>query len=164
MQPRFTKDFLSACRRLGLHTLLETCGCGETAALLDIAELCDMLFFDVKLMDPEKHRYWTGADNRVILKNLRLLCARGFAERITVRTPCIPGVNDTPEEIRAIARFIHGLGVSRMQLLPYNPMSGEKYKWISADFALDGCVPRDKSHYAALNQLAAQEGLAVLHE
>ncbi|MFR1103289.1 MAG: glycyl-radical enzyme activating protein [Acutalibacteraceae bacterium] len=164
MQPRFTKDFLSACRRLGLHTLLETCGCGETAALLDIAELCDMLFFDVKLMDPEKHRYWTGADNRVILENLRLLCARGFAERITVRTPCIPGVNDTPEEIRAIARFIRGLGVSRMQLLPYNPMSGEKYKWISADFALDGCAPRDKSHYAALNQLAAQEGLAVLHE
>ena len=162
MQPRFTADFLGACQRLGIHTLLETCGHGDRAALLEIADRCDMIYYDIKLLDPEKHREWTGVSNRVILENLSALCSAGAAEKITVRVPCIPGINDATEDIKAIARYIKALGIQRLQLLPYNPMAGEKYKWISAEYALSGSEPRDKAYYELLNQTAEQEGLTVL--
>ena len=163
-QPRFTADFLRTCKQLGVHTLLETCGQGSKTDLLEIAPACDMFFFDVKLMDPDKHREWTGAANKTILGNLRALCGAGAAEKITVRTPCIPGVNDTPEEIRAIASHVKSLGIRRMQLLPYNPMSGEKYKWIGKNYTLADRQPRDKEHYEMLEQIVEQEGLTVPRE
>lgn len=164
MQPEFTLAFLSACQSLGVHTLLETCGHGRQADLLEIAAHCDMIYFDLKLMDPQKHKEWIRVDNRVILQNLEALCAAGYTERVTVRTPCIPGVNDSPDEIRAIARYAKGLGISHMQLLPYNPMAGEKYKWIGAGYTLSDREPRDKSYYESLNQAARQEGMTLLEE
>jgi pyruvate formate lyase activating enzyme len=164
MQARFTLAFLKECQRLGIHTLLETCGYGEQAAWLDIAEYCDILFYDVKLMDSDKHKEWTGVGNELILDNLRALCNAGFTDKITLRIPCIPGVNDSTGEIAAIARYAKGLGIERMQLLPYNPMSGEKYKWLGADYTLTGKEPRDKEYYEALNQAAEREGLTVIRE
>lgn len=164
MQPGFTLTFLTACQALGVHTLLETCGHGSRTELLEIAVHCDMIYFDLKLMDPQKHKEWVGVDNRVILQNLEALCAAGHTERITVRTPCIPGVNDSHEEIRALARYARGLGISQMQLLPYNPMAGEKYKWIGAGYALSDREPRDKAYYESLDQTAGQEGMTLLRE
>ena len=164
MQPGFTLTFLTACQALGVHTLLETCGHGSRTELLEIAVHCDMIYFDLKLMDPQKHKEWVGVDNRVILQNLEALCAAGHAERVTVRTPCIPGVNDSHEEIRALARYARGLGISQMQLLPYNPMAGEKYTWIGAGYALSDREPRDKAYYESLDQTAGQEGMTLLRE
>lgn len=162
MQPSFTADFLRSCQKLGIHTLLETCGYGGRNALLEIEKLCDSIYYDIKLMDPEKHREWTGATNRVILENLSALCALGASHKITVRVPCIPGVNDTPEEIKAIAEFTASLGISKIQLLPYNPMAGEKYKWIGSPYSLSGREPRDKAYYEMLSQTAQREGITVL--
>lgn len=160
-QPRFTAAFLRECRLRGIHTLLETCGHGDKSALLEIASYCNMIFYDVKLLDATKHQEWTGITNHVVLENLEALCAAGAADKITVRTPCIPGVNDMPREIGAIARHVRKLGISRMQLLPYNPMSGEKYKWISAGYTLSDREPRDNAYYELLNQAAEQEGVTV---
>ncbi len=162
LQPQFTLAFLSSCQALGVHTLLETCGHGSRRDLLKAAAHCDMIYFDLKLMDPQKHREWTGVDNQRILENLEALCAAGYAGRVTVRTPCIPGVNDSPQEIRAIARHVKRQGVSRMQLLPYNPIAGEKYKWTGGDYALAGREPRDKAYYEELNRAVQQEGLDLL--
>lgn len=164
MQPDFTLAFLAACQSLGVHTLLETCGYGSGSDMLKIAAHCDMVYFDLKLMDPQKHREWVGVSNQVILKNLGSLCANGYAGRITVRTPCIPGVNDSPGEIRPIARYAKSLGIPRMQLLPYNPMAGEKYKWIGKGYTMGDREPRDKAYYESLNCVAEQEGLALLRE
>lgn len=164
MQPDFTLAFLAACQSLGVHTLLETCGHGSRGDLLKIAAHCDMIYFDLKLMDPQKHKEWIGVSNQVILQNLEALCAAGYTQRITVRTPCIPGVNDSPDEIRAVARYAKSLGIPRMQLLPYNPMAGEKYKWIGQGYTLAGREPRDKAYYESLNRTAEQEGLTLLRE
>ena len=164
MQPRFTQALLAACQRRGIHTLLETCGYGDTAKLLEIADFCDMIYFDIKMMDPEKHRKWTGVSNQLIQENLGALCQAGHAGKITVRTPCIPNINDSADEIAAIAKFAKGLGIERIQLLPYNPMAGEKYNWIGEGYSLSDAAPRDKAYYEGLNQVAEKEGLTVLRE
>ena len=164
LQPRFTLDLLRACQQRGIHTLLETCGYGNTTELLDIANYCDMIYFDIKMMDPEKHKQWTGVSNQLIHGNLQALCQAGHTEKITVRTPCIPGVNDSDDEISSIAKFVKSLGIKQIQLLPYNPMAGEKYTWIGEGYSLSDATPRDKTYYEALNQTAEKEGLTVLRE
>ena len=164
MQPEFTYAFLKACKEKGIHTLMETCGFGSKEALLQIAEMCDMLYFDIKLADEEAHKEWTGVSNQQILKNLTALCENGHADKITIRVPCIPDVNDTQESIRAIALCAKQCGAKQIQLLPYNPMAGEKYKWIGADFALSDRTPRDKAYYDQLNDIAAECGLTVLRD
>lgn len=164
MQPDFTLAFLAACQSLGVHTLLETCGHGSRRELLKIAVHCNMIYFDLKLMDPQKHREWIGVSNQMILQNLEALCANGYTNLITVRVPCIPGVNDSSDEIRTVARYAKSLGIPRMQLLPYNAMAGEKYKWIGQDYTLADREPRDKAYYESLNCTAEQEGLTLLRE
>ncbi len=91
-QPEFLASCLRACRERGLHTAVDTCGLAPRDVVLEIAGLTDLVLFDIKQMDPEAHRRHTGADNRLILENLRLLSATGT--EIWVRVPLIPGVND----------------------------------------------------------------------
>lgn len=143
---------------------METCGFGSKEALLQIAEMCDMLYFDIKLAEAEAHKEWTGVSNQQILKNLTALCEHGHANKITIRVPCIPDVNDTQESIRAIALCAKQCGAKQIQLLPYNPMAGEKYKWIGADFTLSDRTPRNKAYYDQLNDVAAECGLTVLRD
>jgi pyruvate formate lyase activating enzyme len=128
-----------------------------------IAGVCSMVYFDIKIIDPGQHRQWTGLSNERILDNLRNLCSleeRG--RKILARVPCIPGVNDSAENIREIALFAASLGVESMQLLPYNIMAGEKYRWIGRDYSLDKIETRNRDYYEELNRLVETTGLTVL--
>ncbi len=109
----------------GVHLLLETSGAFDLArfdALL--APHLDAIYFDLKLFDDDAHRRLCGASNRHILENFRALSerARNGGPEVLPRVPLIPGVTSTPENLEAIAGFLRGLGVTRVALLPYNPM------------------------------------------
>jgi pyruvate formate lyase activating enzyme len=152
MQGEFTGALLKQCRELGIHGAVETCGQGTWEHLRQIADYCSLIFFDIKLLDSAAHKEWTGVPNAAILDNLRKLCTLGgMAEKIIIRVPCIPGVNDNPEHIQEIALFIRALGIRAMQLMPYNSMAGEKYRWIGKNYSLAGTESRDKSYYEELN-------------
>lgn len=88
-----------------------------------------MVYFDVKLADPELHRRHVGVDNRLILENLGKL-ARQIPRRLLVRVPLVPGVTDGRENLEAIAGLLRGFGLGRAALLPYNPL------WLSKRDAL----------------------------
>ena len=160
MQPEFTLALMTAFHELPVHTALETCGMGAEKSLLAIAEVTDLLFFDVKLLDDEKHRRFTGVSNKRILSNLRALCREErLRSRIYVRTPLIPGVNDSPEEIRAIAAFVSSLHITRMEALRYNAMADAKYEWLGEAYPLGSVQERDAAYDKELNSLIAQAGL-----
>ena len=118
-QPEFLRAALLACRSVGLHTAVETCGLARTEDLLAIVPGADLFLYDLKLMDEAKHRQHTGMSNGLILENLLALGRAGC--RIWIRVPVIPGINDSAEDLDATARFAATIpGVQRVDLLPYH--------------------------------------------
>jgi pyruvate formate lyase activating enzyme len=110
----------------GVHVLLDTSGYGEEWDLRLLLGRVDLVFFDLKLVDRDVHRRFTGCDNDLILSNLKVLSASG--KPFVIRVPLVPGVTDTDENLAAIAATVRGLpGLVRVDLLPYNRAAGAKY-------------------------------------
>ncbi len=124
----FSYNILLACQQRGIHTALETTGYARWEVMSRLADVTDLLLYDVKFADPEVHRRYTGVPNRPILSNLLKLAAEGH--NLEVRVTCIHGVNDSEEQIRATARLVKGFGVRRIALPPHNTAAGAKYKWL----------------------------------
>jgi pyruvate formate lyase activating enzyme len=86
----------------------------------------DLVFFDIKTIEPRKHREATGRPHRLIFENAKRI-ARNKPMR--VRVPLIPNFNDSPEDVRAIARFVkEEMGPIEIDLLPYNKLGEVKYE------------------------------------
>ena len=129
------------CREEGIHTCVETCGCVPSSALERVLPLTDLFYFDLKLMDGEKHREYTGRDNGQILSNARLLAGRGV--NLLFRQPLIPGVNDGEENVRATAAFLRSLGLPEpaLQLLPYHRLGAAKYAALEVPYSMEALPP-----------------------
>ncbi len=128
MHPEFLIEMLKACGEKGLHRAVDTCGFASAETLLEVAKYTDLFLYDLKLMDPVQHKKWTGVDNRLILKNLKILAETG--SKINIRIPLIKNVNTGSEEITEMARFICSLpGVKPLvNLLPYHNIASGKYR------------------------------------
>lgn len=126
---RFLSNLLQALRLQGIHTLLETCGYFKFEKFQELAlPHLDSIYYDVKLIDPDKHRRFCGADNGVILANLtKLVClSANYGLEILPRVPLIPGVTDCGSNLPAIAAFLEELGLKKVQLMAYNPLWHKK--------------------------------------
>jgi pyruvate formate lyase activating enzyme len=127
MQPAFLMALLKACGDLDLHRTVDTSGYADTQALLKAAGLAELFLYDLKHMDPEKHRRFTGVSNAKILANLKFLSRQKTA--IVIRFPIVPGFNDDAENIDRTGAFVASLpGVRRLNLLPYHCAAATKYK------------------------------------
>lgn len=125
-QPEFALELTRALRAAGIRVALETCGFASPAVFNALTSCVDLTYFDVKILDPERSRRWTGVDSAPILANLRRLCAQN--RPFVVRTPLIPGVNDSPTERTAIERLVDGVpSALGVEFLPYNVAAGAKY-------------------------------------
>jgi len=124
-QAGFLIKCLRECHRRGLRTAVDTCGLAPRDLLLEVAELSDLVLYDLKHMDSDRHRAETGAGNQVILDNLQVLSESGVD--IWVRVPLIPGFNDDRDNIERTATFLEGLPHShRVCLLPYHTLGAAK--------------------------------------
>ncbi len=126
-EPALYPDWCAALaeqlRAKGISVLLETAGNVPYDALSQMLPPLDAVYYDIKLMDPVLHRRYCGTDNGRILDNFRKLRQDAAEGRVTLlpRTPLIPGITDTEENLAAIAEFYRENGVRRCELLPYNP-------------------------------------------
>lgn len=137
-EPLSQPDFLLAClKRFGgkTHRAVQTSGFAPGSVFSRVLKNCEYMLFDLKHMDPLVHKHYTGIDNEQILANYRALTQSGI-DFIT-RIPLIPGVNDTAENLAATAAFMTDLGVSKIELLPYNTGAGAKYKGIGRQYRVD---------------------------
>ena len=129
----FLSELLAALKAHGVHTLLETCGLYDHDRFMTFVYPClDAIYFDIKIIHPERHQKYCGVDNQKILENFRrlsLVC-RSDGKILLPRTPLIPEITDTEENIRGIATFLKSLAVTQAALLPYNPLWHEKTKKI----------------------------------
>ena len=130
-EPLFQAAFVAEVmdRLDDLHVLLDTSGYGKRADFDRLAQRSDLIYFDLKLKDPEAHQSWTGADNAPILQNLHALC-EAAAPPFVIRIPLVPGVTDTGRNLTELAETIRRLERPplRVDLLPYNKAAGGKYR------------------------------------
>jgi pyruvate formate lyase activating enzyme len=139
MHSDFLIEMLKACGEKGLHRAVDTCCFASTETMLEVAKHTDLFLYDLKLMDPIQHKKWTGVDNRLILKNLKILAESGA--NINIRIPFIKNVNSGIEEITGMAEFITMLPFKNrgmetatpkqkmlVNLLPYHNIASGKYK------------------------------------
>lgn len=160
MQAEFAFAILSLCKEKQIHTAIETSGCGQAFQLLKIGQAADLIYYDIKVMDTDLHRRFTGRDNGLILDNLRMLSERKQeVGDLVVRIPCIPGINDSLEQIGETARFVKGLGLRWLELLPYNEAAPAKYEWMFQKYQLEDLHTRNKAYYAELEEEVKKVGL-----
>lgn len=154
-QGSFVRALLRAARDRGIDTAVETSGLCNWKTMKDVAPLTDRMFFDIKCLDPEKHERVTGVSNAKILDNFRKLRAELPEVDVVVRTPVIPGVNDTKRDIRAIAEFVTDAGgASSYELLPYHRFGEPKYDKLGKHYRLSHLDPPTDARMAELRQVA----------
>ena len=155
-QGAFVRALLEAARQRGIDTAIETSGLCNWKILSGVAPLADRIFFDIKCFDPEKHERVTGVPNRQILENFRRMRAEFPALEVIVRTPIIPGINDSDEDIQAIRAFVQQAGgASRYELLPYHGFGGPKYDKLGKHYRLSRIQPPTAKRMRELQSAAA---------
>jgi pyruvate formate lyase activating enzyme len=127
LQIEFLTELLQNCKQAGIHTVVDTSGYASWSDVERITPLTDLFLFDLKLIDDKEHLKYTGVSNKLILDNLKNLS--GLKKEIYIRIPLIPEITDLTENLEGIASYLKKIdGISRIDLLPYNPMGLEKYK------------------------------------
>ena len=135
LQPDFTREVLRLSKERGLHTALDTCGHVRPDILESLMPWIDLVLYDIKLMDPARHRELTGADNRLVLENAVIvsewIAAGSGPSAMWIRTPVIPGATDDGANLQAIGDFIaRDLAgrPERWELCAFNNLCRDKYE------------------------------------
>ncbi len=132
LQIDFLAEILKKCKENNIHTAVDTAGCVKFENFEKILPYTDLFLYDIKCFDSETHKKYVGADNALILENLKKLFEKNA--KIRIRIPVIKGVNDTLEEMRKIRDFLKKAGTpEKIELLPYHKMGENKYNAIGKE-------------------------------
>jgi len=156
----FLTPLFRSLKAVGVHITVETAGEFPFAAAKPCLLQTDLLFFDLKMMDPERHTLWTGRPNVAILANFHQIAVMGLP--LLPRIPLVPGINDDEENLRATACFVKDNGRDRIALLPYHRLGREKVRRIEAPIDpvdLRPAIPEDLARAA---DILSKEGLHVV--
>ncbi len=165
-QPEFTAAVLRLLKKEGIGTAVDTCGLCPWTAFEAVLPYTDLFLYDIKIIDPAEHKKHTGADNSLILENIKRLasCIRTYPEqhRLWIRTPVIPGATDSDENIWAIAEFIRselGPAVERWEMCAFNNLCTAKYSRFGKDWKYKDAELQTAGKMNILRKIALSAGL-----
>jgi pyruvate formate lyase activating enzyme len=157
-QPEFSLAILQACKAEGFHTAMETTAYAGYSVIEGLLPWLDLAMCDLKHVDPEKHKRFTGVPNERILENLRRIGLSGTP--LVIRVPVVPTFNATPTEIGMIAAYAATIpGVEQLHLLPYHRLGESKYNGLGQPYALSGIEPLANDQMDELLEVARRSGL-----
>lgn len=138
MQPEFLIEFLRRCKEAKVHTAIETSGFASWATYERTLPYVDLVLYDLKEIDPEKHLLYTCVPVALVLENAKKISAGG--KPMWIRTPLIPGMTLRDDNVRGIAEFIsmNLKTVERWDLLPYHRLGESKYERLDMQYDLKG--------------------------
>lgn len=158
MQPEFLLAALCACEELGFHRAVDTCGFVRSDILLEAAKHTNLFLYDVKHMDPQEHKKYTGADNVIILENLVKLSEAGA--KINVRFPYMPGLNSSDENVSALGEFVSKLkGITAVNILPYHAVARGKHERWHMEYKLNDLLPPTENRLRKAASILESYGL-----
>ncbi len=142
-QREFTLQLLKKLRSRMLHTAIETSGFAPWEHVEEIASGCDLVLYDLKHMDSDAHRKYTGVPNERILENAKHLAK--IKRELIFRVPLVGGVNTDMRNIRAFAQFVVQTGVEEVHLLPYHRLGESKYVKLGREYDCAGFTPEKEA-------------------
>lgn len=136
-QSKFIREVSLILKKRDISTLVETCGYIPVNHIEDVLDVIDAIYFDIKHMDPKVHKKLTGADNKLILDNLKYI-NDNFNGELSVRYPYIPGYNDDLQNIDNLVNYVKSLDrVSELVFLPYHRLGLPKYRGLGRAYEID---------------------------
>ena len=158
-QPEFTVELLKAAKEAGVSTAIETNMYADWQVYERMLPYLDLVMLDIKHSDDAEHRKWTGAGNAEVITNTKRITE---CKPSIVRTPVIPGVNDTPDEIARIAEIVKSLNnIIGFELLLYNPLGESKYTALDAEHEFRGARPSGAEQAELLYGAAQAAGVPI---
>lgn len=135
LQPQFLKAVLQECKKLQIHTAIETSACVPEATFLDIMPMIDFAFIDVKNMDDERHKEQTAVSNKQILSNIAALQQSGWDGRLVLRYPVIKDFNDSEENALQLIDFMKENNLFEINLLKFHRLGQTKWEQLGQTYA-----------------------------
>ena len=152
-QPEFCEALLRAVQEYGYNTAIETTACASREVVERLLPHVDHFLMDIKHINSEKHRAYTGMPNEQILANARFIAEN--ATHLIIRVPVVPTFNATEEEIADIARFAASLPrVTELHLLPYHRLGQDKYEGLNREYPMAHVTPPTNEDMARLADAA----------
>jgi len=158
LQAAFLLRLLEGCRALGIHSAVDTCGAAAAHDVDRVAELADLILYDLKHLDDHHHRRITGSSNREILENLRRAVRRQAAVR--VRFTLVPGVNDDEGHVRQLAELVASLGLREIDIVPYRRVDASAYEALGRRHPLSAIDEPSPEAVAGAVRLIAECGVS----
>ena len=157
-QPDFVADLFKSCQDKGIHTAIDTCGCVDASALEEVLPYTRLVLYDIKHTNPEVHKKVTGRTNAQIIRNFEFIARKGVP--LTVRIPLIPGINDSGEEIKSIARIItEYVSEPKVDLMPYHRYGVGKYQMLDRRYKLNKLVPQGEDELERIKRVFKSSGV-----
>jgi len=158
LNPAFTSELLQALKEENINIGVDTCGYVRWESIQQMLPNIDFFLWDIKHMDPEKHRQLTGVSNELILNNARLVSERNIP--LYIRVPVIPGYNDSEENIGAVGKFSLGLrSVLEVDLLPLHHLGEGRYRSLDRPYPMAGIPLIPGNTLQAMKRLIESYGL-----
>lgn len=163
-QHEFAIEILKGLKERGIATTIETASNIETRIYQEAIKYTDHIFADLKIIDSDAHKKYTGVGNELIKTNLKWLLGSKKAENVVIRTPLIPGMTTSEENIAGIAKFISDIYPDvKYELLNYNPLAQGKYEMIDKKFCYEDNPPLySDDQMRAFGKIATDNGVKNL--
>ncbi|MDO4480264.1 MAG: glycyl-radical enzyme activating protein [Erysipelotrichaceae bacterium] len=135
LQYEFMLSLLKECKRRNVHTAIESSFYTDLDIVKKVVPYLDQIYCDCKLFDEQKHIEYTGISNQKIRKNIEYLLTSEHKDKVIIRTPLIPTMSATEENIASISSFLSNLYPDvKYELLNYNPLAKSKYAYLDMEF------------------------------
>jgi len=155
-QCEFTVELLKAFKRENIHTAIETTGYTSKECLAAAVDYLDLIFYDFKHIDDDKHQEYTGVSNQIIKENLLWLNNNLEEDKIIIRIPYIPGHNSAVETQKRMYKYLKQFDkIKRIEIMPYHRLGAAKYEGLGLDYGLKELEPvkkKDLNHFVELGE------------
>lgn len=161
MQPDFLAAATKACHDQGLHVAVDTSGVVAHEHLVKVIDNVDLFLYDIKHLNDEKHRNYTGVSNKQVLDNLAFILENG--KRVIIRYPVIPGLNDESSQLKALEMLleVYRGRLNELHLLPYHNIARGKYERLDLPFQMDDTSSLSKADLEPLKERFIKSGVKV---
>ena len=164
MQGQFLVEILKRCKEEGLHTAIETTMYASLDLIKKVLPYLDLMYIDLKIFDEKEHEKYTNVSSKIIKENIQYILKSKHKDKVIIRTPLIPTITATDENITKITNFLVNLYPEiKYELLNYNPLAPSKYELVDLEYGVDKQYKMfDQKQMRHFYQIVKQAGLKNL--